>query len=101
MIGIMMLVAVGWYNTSPQNMWWLVPHAGLSVGILRMQIATSPADLRSVYFSVLSFMGGLLSVVATFLCSGMVGGIESGKLPLHMNHIFNETRSTLKILICS
>ena len=69
-------------------MWWLVPHAGLSVGILRMQIATSPADLRSVYFSVLSFMGGLLSVVATFLCSGMVGGIESGKLPLHMNHIF-------------
>ena len=97
MIGIMMLVAVGWYNTSPQNMWWLVPillamsavpNAGLSVGILRMQIATSPAELRSVYFSVLSFMGGLLSVVATFLCSGMVSGIESGKLPLHMNHIF-------------
>ncbi len=97
MIGIMMLVAVGWYSTTEQNAWWLVPillamnavpFAGLSVGILRMQIATSPMDLRSVYFSALSFMGGGLSVVATFLCSGMVSVIESGSLPLRMNDIF-------------
>ena len=83
--------------STKENAFWIVPvylslstlpQSGLSVGTLQLRIATSPAPLRSVYFSAYSLISGLASLVGTSLCSALLGLVETGVLPLEIRDLF-------------
>lgn len=91
------LLAVLLYFSTPENAFWIVPVylslsalpvSGISIGTLQLRIATSPAELRSVYFSAYSLISGLASLIGTSLCSALLGMVESGVLPLEIQDLF-------------
>lgn len=91
------LLALLLYTSTPANAFWIVPVylsvstlpvSGISIGTLQLRIAASPAELRSVYFSAYSLIGGMASLVGTGLCSALLGALESGALPLRIQHLF-------------
>lgn len=91
------LLAVLLYFSTLENAFWIVPVylslsalpvSGISIGTLQLRIATSPAELRSVYFSAYSLISGLASLIGTSLCSALLGMVESGVLPLEIQDLF-------------
>ena len=90
-------LAVLLYFSTPENAFWIVPVylsfsslpvSGISIGTLELRIATSPAELRSVYFSAYSLISGLASLIGTSLCSALLGMLETGALPLEIQDLF-------------
>lgn len=90
-------LAVMLHFSTPANAFWVVPVylslstlpvSGISIGTLQLRIATSPPELRSVYFSAYSLISGLASLVGTSLCSVLLGLLETGTLPLKIQDLF-------------
>lgn len=80
-MGIMLLNIVGWMLVTRENIFILfpvlsvlgaVPYAGMGVGFLQLQVDTSPAENRSMYFSVISTMNGVASLAGSVLCSALI-----------------------------
>lgn len=80
-----MLIAGGWFLCTPQNAAWLypllvsltsIPVAGFGLGLLRFQVAASPANGRSVYLAVYSAVNGGLAMAGTVLCSALVALLD-------------------------
>lgn len=91
------VLAVLLYFSTPDNAFWIVPVylslsalpvSGISIGTLQLRIATSPAALRSVYFSAYSLISGLASLIGTSVCSALLGLVETGALPLQIQDLF-------------
>ena len=59
-----------------------IPFAGLGVGFLKMQIATTPEDTRSVYISVLALLNGAAALFGSLICSTFIQVLEAYSLSL-------------------
>lgn len=59
-----------------------IPLAGLGIGFLKMQIATTPEDTRSVYISVLALLNGAAALIGSLICSTFIQVLESYSLSL-------------------
>lgn len=90
-------LAVLLYFTTPENAFWTapiylslssLPISGLNIGILKMRIASSTEELRSVYFSAFSLFSGGVSMLATFFSSFLISLIEAGSLSLSLHSLF-------------
>lgn len=75
-----------WMLATPENAVFLfpllsilgaLPYAGMGVGFLELQVATSPAEGRSMFFSVYSLLGGAAALCGSLGCSVLVGVLES------------------------
>ena len=84
-IAMMACVAALWAAATRQNAAYLfpvlsilgaVPYAGMGVGFLKMQVATSPSATRSMYFSVNSLFNGASALLGSVLCSALIGVLE-------------------------
>lgn len=84
-IAMMACVAALWAAATRENAVYLfpvlsilgaVPYAGMGVGFLKMQVATSPAATRSMYFSVNSLFNGAAALLGSVLCSALIGVLE-------------------------
>lgn len=85
-IAMMACVAALWAAATRQNAAYLfpvlsilgaVPYAGMGVGFLKMQVATSPSATRSMYFSVNSLFNGASALLGSVLCSALIGVLEA------------------------
>ena len=95
-IAMMACVAALWAAATRQNAAYLfpvlsilgaVPYAGMGVGFLKMQVATSPSATRSMYFSVNSLFNGASALLGSVLCSALIGVLEA-YLPHALRCIF-------------
>ena len=73
---------IGWKNVTALTIAMLsilgaVPYAGMGVGFLKMQVATSPSATRSMYFSVNSLFNGASALLGSVLCSALIGVLEA------------------------
>lgn len=91
------VLAILLHFSNLQNAFWIapvfmsvscLPTSGLSVGILRMRIATSTAEMRSVYFSVFSLISGVASLLGVSLSSMLIQMIDSGILSFTFQDLF-------------
>lgn len=53
-----------------------IPFAGMVVGFFKLQVATSRANNRSMYFSVYSMLVGVASMLGSVLCSALINVLE-------------------------
>lgn len=90
-------LAVLLYFTTPENAFLTapiylslssLPVSGLNVGILKMRIASSTQELRSVYFSAYSLFSGGASMIGTFCSSFLISLIEAGSISLSLHSLF-------------
>ena len=77
--------AVIWMLSTPQNAFYtfpvativtVIPYAAMNVGFLKLQIANSPEESRSVFISVLSLLNGGAALVGSLLCSTLIEILE-------------------------
>ncbi|NCC07040.1 MAG: MFS transporter [Clostridia bacterium] len=59
-----------------------VPNAGLSVAYLKMQVASTPADERSIYFSTTAFCNGIAALTGSALCSLTISSFQAAEISL-------------------
>ncbi|MEG1239995.1 MAG: MFS transporter [Oscillospiraceae bacterium] len=78
--------AILWFFVTPQNALWMfpivslvgpMPYAGMNVGILHLQVDTTPAATRSIYFSANAVGNGIAAFLGTALCSAFIGAIQA------------------------
>ena len=90
-------LAILLYFSTEQNAIWIVPVylslstlplSGFNIGTLKMRIASSSEELRSVYFSAFSLISGGASMLATMISSFLIGCIESGTLGIPLQSLF-------------
>ncbi|MEG2454627.1 MAG: MFS transporter [Oscillospiraceae bacterium] len=83
---LMLAAALCWFFVRPSNALWMfplvsilaaLPYAGMNVGILQLQVDTTPAETRSVYFSANAVGNGVAAFLGTTLCSAFIGGVEA------------------------
>lgn len=96
-IVLTLIVAIGWWLCDRHNSFWLVPLlfssmpvpiAGITLGLFRLQVETSPKAQRSVYFSLNAAVSGALALLGTALCSALVTLVESGILERPLSSVF-------------
>ena len=82
---IVALIAVSWMGLNEKNMWFLfpvlsvllvLPHSVFNVGLLKMKIDTTPAENRSIYFSVEALINGVASVIGGMASTALIGCLE-------------------------
>ena len=90
-------LAILLYFSTEQNAIWIVPVylslstlplSGFNIGTLKMRIASSSEELRSVYFSAFSLISGGASMLGTMISSFLIGCIESGTLGIPLQSLF-------------
>ena len=62
--------------------------SGISVGTLQLRIATSNAEMRSVYFSAYSLISGAASLVGTSVCSALIEVLDKNPTGLPLQSLF-------------
>ena len=91
------LLALLLFFSGPQNGFWIapvylvlstLPMSGISVGTLQLRIATSNAEMRSVYFSAYSLISGAASLVGTSVCSALIEVLDKNPAGLPLQSLF-------------
>lgn len=91
------LLAVLLFFSGPQNGFWIapvylvlstLPMSGVSVGTLQLRIATSSAEMRSVYFSAYSLISGAASLVGTSICSALIEVLDKNTAGLPLQSLY-------------
>ena len=80
------ILGIFWMVVNKNNMYFIypiiallaaVPNAGISVGILRIQMEIIPNEKRSIYLSAYATIGGLGAILGTILSSTMIKAIDT------------------------
>lgn len=62
--------------------------SGISVGTLQLRVATSDAEMRSVYFSAYSLISGVASLVGTSICSALIEVLDKNTAGLPLQSLY-------------
>ena len=91
------LLALLLFFSGPQNGFWIapiylvlstLPMSGISVGTLQLRVATSDAEMRSVYFSAYSLISGVASLVGTSICSALIEVLDKNTAGLPLQSLY-------------
>lgn len=91
------LLALLLFFSGPQNGFWIapiylvlstLPMSGISVGTLQLRVATSDAEMRSVYFSAYSLISGVASLVGTSICSALIEVLDKKTAGLPLQSLY-------------
>lgn len=91
------LLALLLFFSGPQNGFWIapiylvlstLPMSGISVGTLQLRVATSDAEMRSVYFSAYSLISGAASLVGTSICSALIEVLDKNTAGLPLQSLY-------------
>lgn len=91
------LLALLLFFSGPQNGFWIapiylvlstLPMSGISVGTLQLRVATSDAEMRSVYFSAYSLISGVASLVGTSICSALIEALDKNTAGLPLQSLY-------------
>ena len=65
----------------------VMPHTVYEVGYLKLEIAATPQENRSVYFTVKALSGCVVSVLASLICTALIGVLEA-RSPELLRYLF-------------